>query len=443
MLTDTYERVRCADVQILRAERQRRIVETGNLRESIALRGVYNPIIIRRDGNKFILIAGERRLTASIELGLPDIPARFAEDLSPIERRLIELEENVRRSDLHWRDDVRAVAEIHKLYSSTDPDWSLTDTAEAIGLDRVPILRRLRVATDIDSNVLREAASLESAYNLLARLDERKAHDAINDIIDTSHNVFNKPAAPGDPIAPKAPPKVTTEDSLMNESFLEWAPLYSGPRFNFVHCDFPYGIEAFAGSQSGRSESYSDTSDDYWNLVSCLCGNLDRLMSPSAHLMFWFSMEHYTQTLATFARLAPSLNFSAFPLIWMKSDNSGIIPDANRGPRRIYETALIASREDRRIAKPVGNAYSSPIDRQWHPSTKPEPMLRFFFQMFVDDNTIMLDPTCGGGSALRAAESLGAKRVLGLEKDKSYYDNAAIALRKFRLLNRAAERIGV
>jgi len=41
-------------------------------------------------------------------------------------------------------------------------------------------------------------------------------------------------------------------------------------------------------------------------------------------------------------------------------------------------------------------------------------------QMFVDENTTLLDPTCGSGSALRAAESLGARHVLGLEKDEEY-----------------------
>jgi DNA modification methylase len=128
------------------------------------------------------------------------------------------------------------------------------------------------------------------------------------------------------------------------------------------------------------------------------------------------------------------LEFSNFPLIWVKSDNVGILPDPKRGPRRIYETALVASREDRWIAKPVSNAYSCPTDKSTHPSTKPEPMLRHFFQMYVSETTRLLDPTCGSGSALRAAESLGAEYVWGLEQDKTHFDNATSALRNFRML---------
>jgi DNA modification methylase len=52
--------------------------------------------------------------------------------------------------------------------------------------------------------------------------------------------------------------------------------------------------------------------------------------------------------------------------------------------------------------------------------------------MFVDEYTEMLDPTCGSGTALRAAEALGARRVVGIEIDKEFVDRANIALEKSR-----------
>lgn len=36
----------------------------------------------------------------------------------------------------------------------------------------------------------------------------------------------------------------------------------------------------------------------------------------------------------------------------------------------------------------------------------------------------MLDPTCGSGNAVRVAQDLGAGYVLGLEKEKGFYDEA-------------------
>ena len=82
-ITDSYARIPCSDIQIDRANRQRKVIDTKGIKDSIARRGVMQPIIITRD---LLLMAGERRLTASLELGLPDIPCRFFEDLSQIGR---------------------------------------------------------------------------------------------------------------------------------------------------------------------------------------------------------------------------------------------------------------------------------------------------------------------------------------------------------------------
>ena len=48
--------------------------------------------------------------------------------------------------------------------------------------------------------------------------------------------------------------------------------------------------------------------------------------------------------------------------------------------------------------------------------------------MCVDGNTRLFDPTCGSGSALRAARALGAREVLGLESNPDYADAARRAL---------------
>lgn len=121
----------------------------------------------------------------------------------------------------------------------------------------------------------------------------------------------------------------------------------------------------------------------------------------------------------------------------MKSDGAGILPDPERGPRQIYESCFLGSRGDRKIVRAKSNAYAAPTVRERHMSEKPEPMLRHFFEMLIDQNTVLLDPTCGSGSALRAAESLGAKYVLGLEKSGEFAELAKDSLNRSRRLRRA------
>ena len=239
-----------------------------------------------------------------------------------------------------------------------------------------------------------------------------------------------------------APLVKPSDESILQESFLDWAPNYSGEPFNLIHCDFPYGVNVFGGKWSGREtwHNYDDGADIYLKLIECLCTNLDRIMAHSAHMIFWLSADIKIQakTLEMFAELAPTLSFCNFPLVWVKSDNVGIVPDPKREPRRIYETALIASREDRLLVKPVSNAIASPTNKEHHPHTKPEPVLKHFLQMFVDSNTRFLDPTCGGGSSLRAAEALGAEHVIGLEINDEYVANARRALNHSRVLRKAS-----
>jgi ParB/RepB/Spo0J family partition protein len=456
-ITNRYKRVPCVDIKIDREKRQRKIIDTKDLKDSIAQRGVLNPIIVDKDLN---LIAGERRLMSSIELGIEDIPVRFYESLSPEEAQIIELEENLKRSDLSWRDNVEAVAAIHSLYTAREEKWTQKQTAESLAIHPAYVAQILRVSRKLDQPRIREATSLQGAINIINRFEERLIGDAMSDIHENTAALFApKPQAPardlelsiedlalppspeGDPKPPQAPAlKTPNAVPIFLEDFALWAPSYKGPKFNFVHCDFPYGIGLDSGgSQTGKNSMtlYKDDEEVYWALLKVFCTNLDNFMAHSAHLMFWYSMHFHQETLDFFAKNAPSLVFNPFPLIWLKSDNMGLLPDPKRGPRRIYETALIASREDRQIVKAKSNAYSAPTDKLYHPSTKPEPVLKYFFEMFVDSGTSILDPTCGGGSALRAAEALGAQRMVGLEREKEHFDNAVSAYRKFRILRNA------
>ena len=459
------------DIWIDRGTRQRKEITIDDLLESIPRRGVLVPIIVVAEEGPaqqpYKLIAGERRYTASRKLGLPDIPARLLTDLSPTEQRIVELEENLRRKDLGWQDQCIAIATIHDVLAqqNSESDWNYTKTAENIGYSQAWVQRCCRIAKELHRDNVRTMDTATRAYNFLSREDERVAADAVSNIlssaskaaneafdgeggIDPLDDLLNAPTTPEKPANAPAksariiPPIAPVENSILQQSFLDWAPSYDGEPFNLIHCDFPYGVNVFGGKWSGKqtTSGYVDTADIYEQLIECLCENLDNIMSHSGHLVFWLSGDITIQakTLQMFAQMAPQLSFCNFPLIWVKSDNVGIVPDPKREPRRIYETALIASREDRLLVKPVSNAISSPTNKEHHPHTKPEPVLKHFLSMFVDSNTRLLDPTCGGGSSLRVAEALGAEHVLGLEINDEYVANARRALQHFRIHQKAS-----
>jgi len=461
-ISDNYERVDCGRIVVVEGRQRRKVEPDSGLIGSIKRLGVMNPIIVQRE--TMVLVAGERRLKASRQLGLPTIPVRFADELSPIEAQIVELEENLKREDLPWQDQVAAFARLHTLYLADDADWTQAKTAEQLNVSGTTISKSLKVAPMLGNEQISKSTTLEAAYNILARKDDRQLADVLSSIVEATATLGVPSAPPVQPapvsallqpgsgeivlpptLSSKPTPTVSAADpeSILNVDFLEWAATYSGPKFNFIHCDFPYGKNVFAGPQSGRDShrTYDDSPETYWGLIEGFIANMDRFVAYSAHMMFWLAadIEIQWKTISHFAQHAPSWDFQYYPLYWLKSDNAGILPDPKRGPRRIVETALIASRGDRTIAKAVSNAYAAPTDKAHHTSTKPQPMLQHFFQMFVDENSIMLDPTCGGGSALRAAEALGAKSVLGLERDPEHFNAARSALRQFRVLRRASK----
>jgi DNA modification methylase len=80
----------------------------------------------------------------------------------------------------------------------------------------------------------------------------------------------------------------------------------------------------------------------------------------------------------------------------------------------------------------VANAFSGASTSIDHMSEKPVPMLQHFFRMIIDGSSRVLDPTCGSGSALRAALAAGAKTVLGLELNPEFATRAQVSLATFK-----------
>ena len=93
------------------------------------------------------------------------------------------------------------------------------------------------------------------------------------------------------------------------------------------------------------------------------------------------------------------------------------------------------------IVQSVDNVRTAPTVKGRHMSEKSAEMLRHFFRMIVSEHTMMLDPTCGSGSALRAAQSLMARRVLGLEVNPEFASLARLALEGVEDLGEAGGEI--
>lgn len=78
------------------------------LAEDISRRGVLEPLLVRRDGVRLVLIAGERRLRAARLAGLLEVPA-VVRQVSAEEAKADQLAENIHRQDLSLQEEAAVV----------------------------------------------------------------------------------------------------------------------------------------------------------------------------------------------------------------------------------------------------------------------------------------------------------------------------------------------
>lgn len=108
------------------------------LADSIRAHGVLQPIVVRRSGDRYELVVGERRWRASRAAGRPTIPA-VVSDAAPRERLALALIENVQRHDLN------PIELAYAYRSLTEAGLTQDEIGNEVGLDRSSIANSLRL----------------------------------------------------------------------------------------------------------------------------------------------------------------------------------------------------------------------------------------------------------------------------------------------------------
>lgn len=434
-------------IQINRENRQRKNLDVTDLLDSIRENGVINPIIIhpthRASGVgapasepkhvvDYFLIAGERRLEACKKLNI-QVPCRFYSSLNLLEIQIIEFEENHKRKNLPWRDEVNAIGKIYDLSQTQTPILSRAEVAQSLSIPEIKFNQILHVYNHINEKIITFAENLNQAVSLLHKFKSEKSIELeknLKQILDTKpipeylKPISKQPIAlnlgldPPNTRSGSKDPRPTfqitlTSNPILNLDFVSWIKNYSESKFNFIHCDFP-----------------SDSQEEFWVIFNCFMENIKNLVQDQAHIVFWLKMNYYEEVKDSFNSIGFDVLFE--PFIWYKSDTK---PNQIFGdpPKSTYETALIINHNNRPFKKQIQNAYHTPRASQpICPNQKSIPMLKYFLSTFIDENTNVFDPTCGSGSALIAAEQLGSKSILGLEINQERCQKANEHIRKLR-----------
>lgn len=151
------------------------------LSESIKVHGVIQPIIVRKLGDKYEIIAGERRYKATALAGLTKIPA-IIRNLDDKEASKVALLENLQRKDLTAIEEARTYQKILELDSMTQEELGRT-----MGKSQAAIANKMRLLSlpdEIQEALLHDKISERHARSLLNLGTSEEQIKMLNKIID-------------------------------------------------------------------------------------------------------------------------------------------------------------------------------------------------------------------------------------------------------------------
>jgi ParB family chromosome partitioning protein len=150
------------------------------LARSIQANGVIQPIVVRRHGDAYEILAGERRWRAAQRAGLLRVPV-VVRDVSDDRLLEVALIENLQREDLNPIEEAQA-------YRKLADDFNLTQEqiAAAVGKDRSSVanyVRLLKLPEEVISGVAAGSLSMGHARALLSLPDESAQRRIGRDVI--------------------------------------------------------------------------------------------------------------------------------------------------------------------------------------------------------------------------------------------------------------------
>ena len=147
------------------------------LAQSIKQHGIIQPLILQKNGNRYQIVAGERRFRAARLAGLKKVPA-IIKEYTEQEMSEISIIENLQREDLNPIESAKAIARLIEQFNLTQEV-----VADKIGKSRPAVANTLRLLT-LPEEIIKyiEAGKLSAGHarTLLAVEDKKKMLELAN-----------------------------------------------------------------------------------------------------------------------------------------------------------------------------------------------------------------------------------------------------------------------
>jgi site-specific DNA-methyltransferase (adenine-specific) len=444
------------------------------LASSIGRHGQLQPIVLTDDN---LLVAGERRLEAVKLIGQEHIDAVFRAELSETQLKELELEENIRRKDFTWPEEVTALSDLYDLkqakYGARSPNGMLVEGAAGPGFgikDAASEFDRAAGSISMDLQLARaikefprlaEEKTKSAAFKRYKRLRELQlrqelakrsgqVQDAEMDKAMSATDIAEKLAAESVGEEPAkgfdtADERAASPTIVKKATFKGYGILYNADSkyvlrnlpsasVDCIITDPPYALNLHGGEEEKTAGKrlveyhgglYDDDPHKVIDMIDNVLGELQRILKPNGHMYLFFHHNWYEDMYHMLGRHFKYDHVEPTPIIWIK--NTSGMGDPYARWVYAYEPCLFVNR-GRNLVKGQDFNYikvdTVPPGQKIHPTEKPLALLRALITASCTKGEVVMDCFSGSGSTLIAAIQLGC-RFYGIEQDETYYRRAA------------------
>lgn len=418
------------------------------LANSIRTHGLFHALQVRADG--VTLVSGETRLRVlrdplrgigkAYTYGGEPVPAdhvpviRVATE-DPLALEEIELQENTARKDLTWQELAQTTARLERLRTGQAERKAMqeadvakanavmkaerptpTTLAAEVRKSTAPAAveatrQELIVAKHLADPEVAKAASLKDAMKVIKRKDSARQLLELGAMVGKSFTANDH----------------KLEQGNCCEIMRNWAEDPSGPRFDVILTDPPYGMGAHefgdgAGRLEGIEHHYDDSYETWKELLRSWAILSFAVAKPQAHAYVFCDFDRFHE-LKGFMVEAGWYVFRT-PLINVKR-NSGRVPLPDQGPRRQYEICLYAIKGKKPVNAIKSDVIITEADEQMsHGAQKPEELYKELLSRSIKPGDMVLDSFAGSGTIFPSCHA-GKVIAYGIEQNPTYYGMCA------------------
>ena len=426
-------------------EGNRRREDYGPMEElvdSIKQYGIIQPIAVCVCGSEdlpFTLLAGGRRFRAASLAGLEEIPARiYPRQLTELELRCVELEENVQRKDLTWIEKSALTKEIHDtrvaLYGpkiSTSPNaegWSARDTAQLLGRSHTPVNQDIKLAKAIEEFPEIDWSKIPTRQEALKTVRKMKEDVVRRELARRATAQASKPV---DGESASTIFRRRLIDAYMVGDCLEAMKKLEAESFDFVEIDPPYAIDLDEQKRLNSCEGYHEIEQSsYVSFMTSVLNEAYRLAKPGAWLVLWFGPEPWFEPLFKMMTSAGWIG-KRIHAVWTKKNGQTMQPNYNLA--HAYEMFFYARKGEGVLSLPgrlnVFDFAPVPAPKKYHPTQRPLELMREVVKTFSFENARVLVPFAGSGATLLAA-ALEKRQAFGYDLQPEFRESYILEVTK-------------